>query len=342
MGGALYNNPRMDKISYRQLIQDVDEKLSDLGIDKYIIPDGFRDTETYGDLDVCLPFPLLEDKKLKSVFGLTDGHIHHNSSVISINYQNKQIDFCHFEPENWISASCYMRNSDCGNMVGQMARYSTGYRLTHKGLMYPIRLKSEDQLGEILVSKDWKKILPFLDLDYEKWNNGFNDQLELFEWITHSRYFNADCFKFEALKHDDRTRNRKRKTYSAFVDWLAEQGDNLPNHYTAPTDKQEHLFRGLLHFQEEGYWIERAQPLVQERHYVEEARKVFNARNIMQITGLSGSALGQTRRDFFEYLESVVDRRRDLYNSVAQFISEHETNEIEEIFTNWYDENETN
>jgi hypothetical protein len=345
MGGNLFTSKRLNADEYQAYQTEV---LSMLPPGRtYLVPKSFHNKKNYGDLDILAPYyqqptdvSLVDE--LKHIFSCSDDQVKINSSVISLQYKDFQCDFCYFEPEDLETAFNYYSHSDCANIVGNLARYATGYRLTHRGLMYPVKLKQEDQLGEIVVSKNWESILPFLNLDYAKWESGFDDELDLFQWITQSRYFNADCFKFENLNHENSTRNRKRQTYAMFVNWLAEQKDNLPNHYTASKDKQEHLFRGLLHFQEEGYWIERAQPLVQERYYVEEARKVFNAHNIMQITGLSCSALGQTRRDFNQYLESVVDRRRDLYNSVAQFISEHETNEIEEIFTNWYDENDTN
>lgn len=163
MGGQLFNAPKMDNETYYRTCSHVGNTLAKKLKRYSIIPKCFIKKTSHGDIDCLLDFPLLTDEELSEHFGVSDHQIHHNSSVISIFYQNSiQIDFCHFEPENLVSAYNYMSNSDCGNMVGQMARYSTGYRLTHKGLMYPVRLKQEDQLGEILVSKNWEKYYPFL------------------------------------------------------------------------------------------------------------------------------------------------------------------------------------
>jgi len=334
MGGQLFSAPKMDSETYYRTCSHVCNTLTKK-LNRYsIIPECFIKKTSHGDIDCLLDFPLLTDEELSSHFGVSDDQIHHNSSVISIFYQNSiQIDFCHFEPENLVSAYNYMSNSDCGNMVGQMSRYSTGYRLTHKGLMYPVRLKAEDQLGEILVSKNWEKILPFLDLDYEKWSNGFNDQLELFEWISSSRYFNPECFKFENLKHQDKTRNRKRKTYASFVEWL--EGQSFKDIHIPTENKQEHLFRGLLHFQEEGYWIERAQPLIRNRFHIEQARNIFNGSDIKEITGLYNLALGKIITRFNKYMKSVVDNLPE-YDNVSHYISCQTSKEMKTMFNNWY------
>ncbi len=307
MGGSLFSSKRLPTAEYVVLEKTVLDILKNRFPERrFDVPDGFKDKTDYGDLDIITSFPLITDNELKEMFGVTDDQIHHNSSVISFSYQSFQIDLCHFEPEYLDTALDYMRQSDTSNIIGQMARYSTGYRLTHKGLMYPVRLKPEDNLGEIRVSTNRKSIHEFLDLDHEQWLKGFDNALQMFEWISRSRYFNPDCFKFEALSHQDRTRNVKRKTYSAFVEWL--DGQLFKYSYEVTKNKQEHLFRGLLHFRNEsGWWIDQAQKMIQDRQWQEQARATFNANDIMEITGLSGPALGMVRKAFDSYLIKRFD-----------------------------------
>lgn len=172
MGGSLYTKKRLTSDEYQTYKEEV---LSMLPLGRtYLVPKSFHQKTSYGDLDILAPY--YEQPKdqflvgeLKQIFGCSDDQINVNSSVISLQYKDFQCDFCYFEPEHLETAFNYYSHSDCANIVGVLARYATGYRLTHKGLMYPVKLKQEDQLGEILVSKNWARILPFLGLDYTKW-----------------------------------------------------------------------------------------------------------------------------------------------------------------------------
>jgi hypothetical protein len=121
MGGQLFSAPKMDNETYYRTCSHVCNTLAKK-LNRYsIIPECFIKKTSHGDIDCLLDFPLLTDEELSSHFGVSDDQIHHNSSVISIFYQNSiQIDFCHFEPENLVSAYNYMSNSDCGNMVAKL------------------------------------------------------------------------------------------------------------------------------------------------------------------------------------------------------------------------------
>jgi len=341
MGGLLFKHPKMPKDLYEDIKKEVFEKLSPRPL---LVPESFLNKETFGDIDIVLAFPLLTDEFLKETFRIEDKDIHHNSSVISINYRDAQIDFCHFEEENVEAAYKYMRNSDCSNMVGCICRGALGYRLTHKGLTYPVRIKQEDMLGEILVSKNFKKILEFIDLDYEKWSSGFNDELELFEWIVKSKYFSPAFFYYENLNHENRTRNKKRATYGNFVQWLEDNDDGrFDRCHTVTENKQEHLFRGLLHFYEErhfpynGLWIEQVHALIHTRYNFEKSRQIFNGSIVQELTGAIGPQLGKIIREFNEYLRNTCHLTREQgYGSINYFIAEHTKEEMVEMFNNWY------
>jgi hypothetical protein len=339
MGGTLYKNPRMSKSVYEDIKQDVINKLAPR---KVLIPESFLDKDSFGDVDVCLELPVLNDDTIMEIFRITAENIHHNTTVVSINYRNAQVDLCHFEPENLQSAYEYMRNSDCSNMVGCICRAALGYRLTHKGLTYPVRLKQEDMLGEVLVSQNFKKILEFIDLNYNQWNVGFQNQEELFEWIIKSKYFNPSYFYYENLNSENRIRNKKRVTYGNFVEWLYLK--ELKDSNTVSENKQEHLFRGLLHFYEEhpknitGLWIEQAFPLIRDRYTTDIAKNLFNGRTIQDITGKSGPELGLICREFHEHLRTTYGLTRSVgYGSIPYFIAERTKDEMLTIFNNWYE-----
>lgn len=335
MGGALFQNPRMNRETYERVSQDVIQKLAPL---KVLIPESFLDKEDYGDIDFVVPFPIFDKEKVKQIFNINDDDISINTSVVSINYMGVQCDLCFHPEEDVLTAYQYMRNSDCSNMVGCLCRDSLGYRLTHKGLVYPVKFAQDDALGEVLVSKNFRKILEFCDLNYDEWLEGFKNPEELFHWITQSKYFNAEAFKFENLNHENRTRNRKRKVYAEFVEWLLNK--TFDNH--VPTiNKQEHLFRGMFHFYEEvmflSNWTHQIQLLIDQRYIWERSRNIFNGSVIQELTGTSGPMLGKILRDFSEHLKITNDlTKAQGHGSITYFIAHKTKEEMVELFNKWY------
>ena len=337
MGGALFNNPRMNKETYDHVSQDVIQKLSPL---KVLIPESFLDKEDYGDIDFVVPFPIFDKEKVKQLFNINDDDISINTSVVSINYMGVQCDLCFHPEEDVLTAYQYMRNSDCSNMVGVLCRDALGYRLTHKGLVYPVKFAQDDALGEVLVSKNFRKIFEFCDLNYDEWLTGFKNPEELFHWITQSKYFNAEAFKFENLNHENRTRNRKRKVYAEFVEWLLNK--EFKN-YEGTINKQEHLFRGMFYFYEEApypylRWTDQIEPLITQRYHWERARNIFNGSVIQELTGASGPMLGKILRDFNEYLKTTYHlTKAQGWGSITYFVADRTKEEMVELFNKWYD-----
>lgn len=195
-----------------------------------------------------------------------------------------------------------------------------GLRYTHKGLVCPVKIKQEQPLGEILISKDVEKIMSFMGLDYSQWESGFGDELESFEWISRSKYFNKEFFKFENLNHQNKTRNRKRAMYSRFVEWLEDK--NFKNNYE-PANKSEHIWRAALDF---GFdWINQAKPLIDDHRRDKEIRLIFSGTDVSRITGLTGAALGDTLK---RYKESLGDWKNFFHERTKERMTEH--------FKEWY------
>lgn len=326
MGGNLFTARRLPKVEYDELTNEVVQKLSSER-DMIAVPDSFKEKEDYGDLDIILPLPLIEDSTLIKLFGITKDDIDHNSSVKSFRYKDFQVDLLHFPSEELETAFAYYRQSDCMNIVGVMSRYSLGYRMTHRGLTYPVKFDHDDQIGDILVSRDIVKILEFLDLDYSEWKEGFNNPRQMFQWITRSKYFNRLCFDYSQLTHQNRTRNRKRETYRKFLEFLEneyfEAGYNNQN-------KQNHLFRGLYHFHYENpFWIGQAEQMVKDRVRMTKIRETFNGNHIAELTGFSGKELGQTIIDFKAYVnKSCVD-------GYEEFLFKNSTSYVRYFFKAW-------
>ena len=44
--------------------------------------------------------------------------------------------------------------------------------------------------NKIILLDNPKEICDFLELDYNKWEYGFNDMFDIFNWIINCKYFN--------------------------------------------------------------------------------------------------------------------------------------------------------
>jgi len=334
MGGKLFSTKRLPKDEYESLRNEVSWILNKHNL-KHKVPESFHNKEDFGDLDIILEFPIISNDKLVKMFGIDVEDININSTVVSFKYKDFQVDLCHFPLEDFESAYNYYSHSDCSNIIGQLSRYATGYRFTHRGLTYPVKVKPEDMLGEIVVSKDMKMILEFLDLDFNQWIKGFDDAEQMFEWITKSKYFNPNCFKFENLNHENRTRNKKRKVYSEFVEYLNKYNDSNLYFYVPSENKQEHLFNGLLFFYEtNGFWIKEAEQMISKRTMIQEGNKKFNGLLIKEWTGVENALIGKIKREFMDYL-SVFHEGTPIENILYSYNKEY----IEMMFKRWYLEN---
>lgn len=316
MGGNLYSKRRINKSEYDDIQKEV---FSLLNRPSMYVPKTFKEKETFGDLDICLPLPLVTEEQIRDIFK-TD-KLTLNTSVWSFGYKDFQIDLCHFPFEDLRSAVDYMSFGDLSNMIGVLANYAMGLRFTHRGLVAPIKLKQEQPLGEIVIHNDIVGVLDFMDLNEVEWLFGFNNEEEAFRWITKSQYFNPDFFKFENLNHQNRTRNRKRAMYSRFVEWC-EVHDTLHRH-TPTLNKSEHLWRAVLDFGMD--WMFQAEPIITNFRRVQWAAKTFSGDDVKRITGLEGKELGKVLND---YKASVGNWLDHVCSRGQEGMDEH--------FTKWY------
>jgi hypothetical protein len=323
MGGNLYSKRRVTKEEYNDIWRDVRSRL-------YVrpeaaIPKTFFGKETFGDLDVCLHLPVLTKLDIQDLFGVDEINV--NTSVVSFPYRDFQVDLCHYPQEDLDSALNYMAWGDLSNMIGVIANYAMGMRYTHRGLTCPIKLKQEEPLGEILISKNMVGILQFLDLNWWTWLKGFHDEESAFRWISESKYFNADFFKFENLNHQNRTRNRKRAMYGRFINWC--EGKSFINNHEPTKNKAEHIWRAALHFNFD--WIEQARPLIEEHATTQWVARTFNGDDIKGVTGLKGKELGQVIN---KYKSSVDDWNAHVISHCKEGMMDH--------FWKWWKDNQSN
>lgn len=328
MGGKLFNSQRLDTASYEKIRDEVMDKLKGRIAE---IPPAFKTKDSWGDLDVILTYPFLDKEWIKKEFEITDDCISQNSSVISISWKQFQIDFIHMEPENFQSALDYYGRGDAGNLIGRLF-HQLGFKFGHIGLYYPVCLKAEDCLGEIIVSKNIEQILKFINLDYNEWKAGFEDKLHLYNWISKSSFFSKSIFKLENQNHLNRKRNAVRPVYQDFLKWL---DDKEFNDYIPLENKTNYLWQVAMFFGFE--WMYQAAELIASRAKIMSARDVFNGNDVKELLSIHGKQLGDVMKSYKKYVEETERILSNADNIWIDFLNESTKEEVVAHFINWYE-----
>lgn len=325
MGGKLFNAPRIEDEDYKRLQFYFHAKFAEIGRQTWF-PDGFKKKETHGDLDIIIEGAALESAKLAEMFDLKPEWISRNSNVISIFYEGTaQIDLCFHPREECETTWAYMRCGDASNLIGKVA-HSLGFKLGHKGLVYPVNLSDCEQLGDVLISSDRRKILEFLDLDYQQWEDNFDNPVDLYLWIASSKFFNPAQFQYENLNHVNRIRDRKRPVFAGFIDWLVE--NPIQNEFVPGRNKAEYFWNAVLFF-DCGHVFHEIKTLIDRRRDTKAANKLFNGDLVREWTGLEGKELGAAIAGF-KLSNNCVTQDQWTY-----FVMKLTAEEIKEKFVKW-------
>jgi len=180
----------------------------------------------------------------------------------------------------------YFAWNDLGNLMGSIAK-AMGMKFGQNGLLFPL-LDGSHLIKEVLISNKTSEILPFLGYDYARWSQGFETLEDVFRFASSSPYFNPAIFDIENLNNKNRVRNKKRKTYMAFLDWLSSGSwQGVP--FTFPEDQRVWVQKAETAFPEFSSRL-----LIEKENYQKsrEVRRRFNGRMVSEWTGLTGSALG--------------------------------------------------
>ncbi len=330
MGGKLFNAPRVNDDEYKRLQKYFADKFAEINRQTWF-PDGFKKKETHGDLDIIVEGAAIASDELMRMFDLRHEWVSRNSNVISIYYEGKaQVDLCFHPYEECQTAFDYLRCADASNLIGKIC-HSLGFKLGHKGLVYPVNLSDCEQIGDVFISSDRKEILEFLDLDYQKWEDNFDDAEELYNWIVKSKYFNPAQFQYENLNHVSRIRDRKRPVYAGFIKWLQE--NPIQNEFVPGRNKAEYFWNALLFFDCADV-LGKIEDMINTRRDVKAANKVFNGDLVREWTGLEGKELGSILTRFKEHCGKGL-----WSGDWTSFACRQNEEMIKALFSDWYKEN---
>jgi hypothetical protein len=345
MGGKALKNTITERKStdeFNRIASILQKRFSDkLNVETYIVK-CYHEKETHGDLDILLKVDNNFHNKginiknwIKDEFNPNE--IFYNGNVSSFDFDQFQIDIIPVGESDWKLTKIWTAYDPTGNLMGKIAnsmRYvddvddvELKVKLCYSphGLYAKIYSKDAD-LKEILLSKNPDKIFEFLGYDYKIFEKGFDKLIEIFNYTISSKYFCADIFQFENLNHVDRKRNRKRKTFNEFLEYIKTL-DNK-NIFPFKYNKELVLNHINLHFPEVDFEskVNKAKELYL---YKKELSKKFNGNLVMKwFPELKGKELGLV---LFNYKKSK--------DNFQYFIENNDCHSIEIDFKNYYKSN---
>lgn len=233
------------KIS-NQALADFRSKASSLGI--LIVGSvikSYNHKPDFGDIDIVYAVRdpstldrLLSDQsllELSSTDSTQTPEFIRNGSVISLLYREMQLDLIRVDWSEYNFAVGYFGYNDLGNLIGKVA-HQFGLKFGHRGLTLPVREPNNHVHGEIIVTLDFPLALEFLGFDVARYNQGFDTLEQIFEYVVGSKYFTKSPYAFENVNAVARIRDKKRSTYTKFLDYL--ETHNPPDNTTFDKPKQ--------------------------------------------------------------------------------------------------------
>lgn len=293
----------------------------ELDTDIHIVKSYFTKSD-HGDMDVMIKI----DHKLynrginfvnfiKETFNPNE--IYNNGGVISFDYQSFQIDFIFVKEKNWDVAIGFFDFDPSGNLMGKVA-HKFGLRYGFEGLKYPFRNFNGRLSTDITLTRDNRKIFEFLGYDYDKFNQGFETLQDIFDYVVESKYFDSTIFQMDSLNQVDRKRNRKRKTYQQFLEFI--NSNNITK--TIEWKQKSDYFDEIDKYFPEANLREKIERLTLKDIQDKELNSKFNGKLIMiEFPNLKGKELGDKITNFMKSFED--------YRS---FALQHSQEEIMEEF----------
>ena len=298
----------------------------------------YRNKESHGDMDILV---LKNDKfSFKEKMELIEKHFNptdivKNSDCWSFDYQELQIDLIFTPEENWETSQVFFAYNDLGNLMGKIF-HKFGLKYGFDGVKYVLRSDDRDRvLKEFVLTKDMEKAFKFIGLSWEKFEEGFDDLQEIFDYVIGSPYFSSESFKLENLNAINKKRNRRRKVYQEFVEYTKDIEKNF-----VFKDKDTYLPIIDAYFTGGGL-KEEIEKLQESARLLKSARKMFNG-NLIRETypSLEGVELGSAISGFTKYIKLHYNQTLDEF--LITCFKEKENYPHEnlpmEIFIRYYEE----
>jgi len=236
MGGNLLKkwalpDKRLPNNLYHELGERLSSAVAEYAPDRKFRPlRHFAAKQDHGDFDGLLETKSGDSYNWIEFLGKLAGFKpHKNGATISVPIDGFQCDF-NLAPSSSYECSYNYHSWETGMLLGVTARRS-GLQYASAGLFLMLPLSYFDdnlpdhEFKNILITTDTEVIFNILGFDYERFAKGFDSREDMYEWVAQSRYFIGNYFEYTELNHQNKTRNAKRPTYAAFLEWAKSRRD---------------------------------------------------------------------------------------------------------------------
>lgn len=285
-GNAIKSAVRLNKSDYEIVKNEILSFFWNRNI-KVAVPPSYSSKSDFGDIDILVENTGNIKETIESVnqfFNVTDSL--KNSTVYSFGYNylssTFQVDLIFVTSKDFETSYNYLSYNDLFNLLGRLA-HKLGFKLGHQGLIVPVK-NGNYTLGDVIVTKNLKEIFNIIDVDYEVFQKGFETPTDIFDFVISSKYFTSKMYQFEELNNINRVRNKKRKIYQQFVDYIKDIEPREVN-----IDKQHFVKEVLESYPEAKIKV---QKLWDKLEFQRKVSSVFNGNIVRDITGLNGPELG--------------------------------------------------
>ena len=300
MGGNIWKNQslRLEKTEYFKYCEQVTSILHNFGIIENLhIVEALRDKTDFGDMDIVLSVKPNQDliTPLRCLLDDAGYATSTNGNVLSFLFNSFQIDLICVPQAQYDYACKYFSFNDLGNVAGRMLK-QYGFKHGWNGLYY-VQRNGDHVVKEHLLSINYLDIINILGLDKYKFFHGFNDYEDMFNWLVKSPLFISSIFKYENLNHTNKVRDRKRKVYNLFLDYIDKLDDSIKNKEVPKLSEEEKRSFVFSKFPKLALEVERLDKEIEIHNII---KLKFNGELVKSLTGLSGAPLG----DFIKLFKS--------------------------------------
>lgn len=293
---------RLNAPEYHALVPVVlDEIAGVVGRDRPLCEiEAYRTKPDFGDMDVLVASDgIPQDYKDAIASAFRSREVVKNGSVTSFERDGFQVDVIAIASESFDYARSYFAWNDLGNLVGRIA-HKMGLKHAFVGLMAPLR-DGDHMFAELVVTRDVDSVLATMGYDPVRYRQGFNTLEDIFHFVASSPMFNPDIYLLENRNATARVRDSKRKTYSAFLEWLddpdgldAHRKPPSPGWFCFPEDKTSWTPALRAKYPDFGARVDVA---LERKSLHKAARQIFNGERVGELTGLKGKELGEVMRE---------------------------------------------
>ncbi len=250
-----------------------------------------------------------------------------------------QVDLVTKRRKHWEMSKAFYDFGGLGNLMGKVARWLR-YKWGFQGLRMPVYRDPKGErsvkYGEYVLTRDPKEAFEFLGFDYERFQEGFQDMSEIFEYVRSSEHFCREPFMPENMTADQKQRDRKRPVWDSFKNYLRdlERLGELPSKPDSRPTQKEALERAKEAFPHS----ELHDRLKEDREFVklrERAKKTWTGRVPMEEFGVTGKELGKMLSNFKDTFRTDRHRvewlvRNSRENALERFKFANDFDEVDE------------